>query len=274
MLEPESSGYNCFKYPGKEIKMQRLKDRVALITGGTRGIGLAIAEILASEGARVAINGSHPESTKIAAQKVGGMGFPADVRDRNAVNRMVEDVVDQFGSLDIFVANAGVISVSPVLEMSEEDWDLNFDVNAKGVFLTCQAAARVMVRQGNGRIVAIGSSASKTAERFIAHYSASKFAVLGFVQGLALELAPYHINVNCVCPVMVETDMMEQLAVEYSRVMGGSPDSHRKSFHEEIPWGRMAQPEDVAKAVLFLASDEAEFITGEGLNISGGLEFH
>ena len=254
--------------------MEGIKNRVALVTGGTRGIGLAIAEALASEGARVAINGSNPETTEIAARKIGGVGFPADVRDRAAVNKMVTDVVDRFGSLDILVANAGVISVSPVLEMSEKEWDLNFDVNAKGVFLTCQAAAKVMVEQSRGRIIAIGSSASKTAERFIAHYSASKFAVLGFVQGLALELAPHHINVNCVCPVMVETDMMELLAAEYARVMGGSPEAHRKSFHEEIPWGRMAQPKDVAKAVLFLASDQAEFITGEGLNISGGLEFH
>jgi NAD(P)-dependent dehydrogenase (short-subunit alcohol dehydrogenase family) len=254
--------------------MKRLQDRVALITGGSRGIGLAISRAMAAEGARVAINGYNSETAAAAAKEVEGAAFPADVRDGKAVQKMVDDVVDHFGSLDILVANAGVITVNSVLDMSEEEWDLNFDVNAKGVFLCCQAAARVMVRQGHGRIIAMGSSASKTAERYIAHYSASKFAVLGFVQGLALELAPYHINVNCVCPVMVETDMMELLAKEYTRVMGGSADEHRRSFHQEIPWGRMARPEDVAKAVVFLASDESEYITGQGLNISGGLEFH
>jgi NAD(P)-dependent dehydrogenase (short-subunit alcohol dehydrogenase family) len=254
--------------------MKHLQDRVALITGGNRGIGLAISTAMAAEGARVAINGYNPETAAAAANELGGAAFPADVRDGKAVQKMVDDVVAHFGSLDILVANAGVITVNSVLDMSEDEWDLNFDVNAKGVFLCCQAAARVMVRQGHGRIIAMGSSASKTAERYIAHYSASKFAVLGFVQALALELAPYHINVNCVCPVMVETDMMELLAKEYTRVMGGSADQHRRSFHQEIPWGRMARPEDVAKAVVFLASDEAEYITGQGLNISGGLEFH
>ena len=254
--------------------MKRLEGRVALITGGSRGIGLAIARALAAEGARIAINGNNPKTTQAAARELGAAALPADVRDRQAVQKMVNDVVERFGSLDILVANAGVISVNSVVDMTEEEWDLNFAVNAKGVFLCCQAAARVMISQGRGRIVAMGSSASKTAERFIAHYSASKFAVLGFVQALALELAPYHINVNCVCPVMVETDMMELLAKEYTRVMGGSPDEHRESFHKEIPWGRMARPDDVARAVVFLASDEAEYITGEGLNISGGLEFH
>jgi NAD(P)-dependent dehydrogenase (short-subunit alcohol dehydrogenase family) len=250
--------------------MKRLQDRVALITGGSRGIGLAISRAMAAEGARVAINGYNPEAAVAAAKEFEGAAFPADVRDGKAVQKMVDDVVAHFGSLDILVANAGVITVNSVLDMSEEEWDLN----SKGVFLCCQAAARVMVRQGHGRIIAMGSSASKTAERYIGPYSASKFAVLGFVQALALELAPHHINVNCVCPVMVETDMMELLAREYTRVMGGSPDEHRRSFHQEIPWGRMARPDDVANAVVFLSSDEAEYITGQGLNISGGLEFH
>jgi meso-butanediol dehydrogenase/(S,S)-butanediol dehydrogenase/diacetyl reductase len=254
--------------------MKRLKDRVALITGGSRGIGLSIANALVNEGAIVAINGLRPETTHAAAESLGGLGVPGDVRDASVVNGMIAQVKDRYGRLDILVANAGVITVNSVLNMTEEEWDYNFDVNAKGVFLTCQAAARVMVKQGHGRIVAMGSSASKTAERYIAHYSASKFAVLGFVQGLALELAQYNINVNCVCPVMVETDMMEYIAKEYTRIMGGSEEKHRDSFHREIPWGRMARPDDVAKAVVFLSSDEAEFITGQGLNISGGLEFH
>jgi NAD(P)-dependent dehydrogenase (short-subunit alcohol dehydrogenase family) len=254
--------------------MKRLQDRVALITGGNRGIGLAISRALAAEGARVAINGLNPETAAAAAKELEGAAFPADVRDGKAVEQLVDDVVTHFGSLDILVANAGVITVNSVLDLSEEEWDFNFDVNAKGVFLCCQAAARVMVRQGHGRIIAMGSSASKTAEKYIAHYSASKFAVLGFVQALALELAPYHINVNCICPVMVETDMMDLLAREYTRIMGGAPEEHRLAFHREIPWGRMARPEDVAKSVVFLASDEAEYITGQGLNISGGLEFH
>jgi NAD(P)-dependent dehydrogenase (short-subunit alcohol dehydrogenase family) len=187
---------------------------------------------------------------------------------------MVEGVVEAFGALDILVANAGVISVHPVVELPEEEWDRVMTVNAKGLFLCCQAAARVMVRQESGRIIAMGSNASKTGEPYIAHYCASKFAVLGFVQSLALELAPHRINVNCVCPVNVETELTGQFAAGYARVSGDDPERLLEQFHREIPWGRMARPHDVADVVVFLASDRAGYLTGQGINVSGGLEVH
>lgn len=131
-----------------------------------------------------------------------------------------------------------------------------------------------MIPRHHGRIIAMGSNASKTGEANIAHYSASKFAVLGFVQSLAMELAPHHINVNCVCPVNVETDLTDQYAAGYSRITGEDPVAMLERFHSEIPWGRMARPQEVADMVVFLASDHAAYITGQGINVSGGLEVH
>ncbi len=254
--------------------MASLKNRVALVTGAGKGIGRSIAQALHQAGAQVAVNDVDAAAAHRVAEAVGGLALPADVTDRAAVTAMVHQVVDTFGSLDILVANAGVISVHPVLEMPEAEWDRVLTINAKGVFLCCQAAARVMVRQKAGRIVVMGSNASKTGEPYISHYCASKFAVLGFVQALALELAPHHINVNCVCPVNVETELTDHFAEGYARVTGQSKEELLEEFHREIPWGRIASPQDVANVVLFLASDQAAFLTGQGINVSGGLEVH
>ncbi|MGB0384451.1 MAG: SDR family NAD(P)-dependent oxidoreductase [Ardenticatenaceae bacterium] len=254
--------------------MKRLEGRVAIVTGAGRGIGRGIAEGFAAEGARVVVNDINREAAEEVAAALGGMAMVADVTDSGAVEKMVADTVAHYGQLDIMMANAGIIYVKSVIETTDEMWDRTMDVNAKGVFNCLRAAARVMSAQGHGRIIALASSASKTAEAYIGAYSASKFAVWGLVQSLALELAPQRINVNCICPVNVLTPMNDYLTNAYAKINGITPEEQRRRYHEEIPWGRMATPQDVAKAAIYLASDDAEYLTGQGINVSGGLEFH
>ena len=254
--------------------MQRLKDKVALITGAGRGIGFAVAQAFAREGAFVVVNDINAKAADLAAEKLGGRGYAADVTDKDAVQKMVADVVADHGKLDLLMANAGIIRINSIIETSEADWDLQMAINAKGVFLCFQAAAAQMVKQGSGKIIATASSASKIAEPYIGAYSASKFAVWGLVQALALELAPHHINVNCICPVNVETDMTTLIAERYADIKGGDEGTQRASFHTEIPWGRMARPSEVADVAVFLASSESDYLTGQGINVSGGLVFN
>jgi NAD(P)-dependent dehydrogenase (short-subunit alcohol dehydrogenase family) len=254
--------------------MERLKDQVALVTGAGRGIGFAVATAFAREGAKLAINDINPAAAAEAAQKLQGRAYPADVTDKSAVQQMVADVVADYGKIDILMANAGIIRIDSVIETSEADWDSQMAINAKGVFLCFQAAGAQMVAQGHGKIIATASSASKIAEPFLGAYSASKFAVWGLVQAMALEMAPHQINVNCICPVNVETDMTDLIAERYASLKGGTETSQKASFHTEIPWGRMARPEEVADVAVFLACSESNYLTGQGINVSGGLVFN
>ena len=254
--------------------MKRLQDRVALVTGAGRGIGYGIAEGFAAEGALLAINDIDAARAKTAAEKLGGIALPADVTDSAAVDKMVADTVTHYGKLDVMMANAGIIYAVSVIETTDEQWDRTMAVNAKGVFNCLRAAARVMSEQGHGRIIALASSAAKVGEAHIGAYTASKFAVSGLVQSLAVELAPKQINVNCICPINVVTPMNDYLANAYAEFNGVTPEEQRQMFIKEIPWGRMATPKDVANTAIYLASDDAEYITGQGLNVSGGLVFH
>ena len=254
--------------------MKRLQDRIAIVTGAGRGLGRAIAEGFAAQGALVAVNDIRAEAAHEAAAALGGIAVPGDVTDEAQVQKMVADTVAHYGKLDIMMANAGIIQTKSVIDTTVEDWDRMFKVNARGIFLCLREAARVMVQQGNGRIIALGSSASKQAEAYIGAYSASKFAVWGLVQSLALEMAPHNINVNCICPVNVVTDMTTYLAETYAEINGITPEAQFQAFHDEIPWGRMGKPSEVADVAVFLASDEAAYLTGQGINVSGGLVMH
>ncbi len=248
------------------------------ITGAGMGIGRAIALEMVREGADLYIT----DLDVAAAQRVAneararrpealiGAG-QLDVRDAAAVLARLRDVVDLLGSLELAVNNAGVSSMGKVVDLTEADWDFNMDVNAKGIFLCCQAEVRLFLRQDKGgSIVNTASMAGKKAAPLLAHYSASKFAVIGFTQALALETAANGIRVNAVCPGYVRTSMQEREVVWESNLRGITPEEVRADYLRAIPLGRLEEPEDVARVVVFLLSDRAAYMTGQAVNVTGG----
>lgn len=258
----------------------KLKDRIAIVTGGGAGIGRASAIYMAQDGAKLAvadINLSAAEQTVELIKVEGGeaIAISADVTQKDQVQAMVDLTLKTFGRLDILLNNAGIDIKGLVAELPEETWDKIMNLNLKGVFLCTQAALQPMMKQKYGRIVTIASMAGKTGEAYTSPYCASKFGVIGFTQSLALEVGQYNITANCVCPGPVETELIGQSVAQAAALKGMTPDQFFKSFFlDPTPMGRIAKPLDVAKAVAFLASDEAEFITGSTLNVSGGREMH
>lgn len=245
----------------------------ALVTGGAAGIGRAIASALAAQGARVAVADIDAAAAQDAARAIGGgaVAVPIDVTDRAAVEAGFAGVLEALGGCEICIANAGVSTMRPALELTDRDWDFNFAVNARGVFLTNQIAARHFVAQGRGVIVNTASLAAKVGAPLLAHYSASKFAVLGWTQALARELAPHGIRVNAVCPGFVRTSMQAREVEWEAELRGITPEAVIADYIRQTPLGRLEEPEDVAGLVVFLCSDEARFMTGQGINVTGGV---
>jgi NAD(P)-dependent dehydrogenase (short-subunit alcohol dehydrogenase family) len=238
---------------------------VVLVTGGAAGIGFGIAQAFHEAGAGVAIGDLRAPALAEAASRLGDSArvwtSAVDVRDAEAVARLVEAAERALGPVTIAVANAGIYPNTPVLDMTREEWDRVMETNARGVFLTCQAAARRMVERGNGgKIITLSSGAAQSGRVGAAHYCASKAAVLMFTKVLALELAQHRINVNPIAPGLVGVHSeMSPLSQEYV-----------DALVRQIPWGRAGTPRDIANAALFLASPLAEFITGEVLSVNGG----
>ena len=257
----------------------RFKGKVVIITGGDKGIGRAIAVAFANEGAKI-INGYYQDveasnTTVEIIRKSGGTiePFQMDVRIQADCEKLVETAVKKFGRLDIAINNAGVSTMNWAVDLTQEDWDFNMDVNAKGVFLCCQAQVKQFMQQGGGgKIVNIASLASKRPAPLLAHYAASKFAVLGFSKSLAREVAKEKINVNCVCPGLVKTAMQDREIRWEAKLRGMTEEDVRKEYVAVTPLGRLEEPEDVAKVALFLASDDAAFMTGQAINVTGGIE--
>jgi 3-oxoacyl-[acyl-carrier protein] reductase len=243
----------------------KLKDRVAIVTGGARGIGKAIAFAFLREGAKVAVIDSDKERLEILKKEIDiknreVMVIPCDITKSSEVNGMVDQVRKGFGRIDILVNNAGIIRRGTIETVTEEDWDQVIEVNLKGTFNCCKAVARIMKQQGYGKIINVSSIAGKMGDITSAPgYGPSKAGVDALTKTLARQLAPYGINVNGVAPHAIETEMSAQWSEE-----------RRKEIIASIPLGRLGKPEDVANAVLFLASDEASFITGEILDVNGG----
>jgi len=245
----------------------------AFVTGGAQGIGRAIAAALARCGVRAAIADIDVEAGRRTAFEIGGgsIAVEADVRDRASVERAFNEALAQLGGCEILIANAGVSTMQHALKLTDADWDFNFAVNARGVFLTNQIAARHFVAQGAGCIVNTASLAAKVGAPLLAHYSASKFAVLGWTQALARELAPHAIRVNAVCPGFVKTGMQAREIEWEARLREVSPERVVAEYVAQTPLGRLEQPEDVADVVVFLCSDQARFMTGQGVNVTGGV---
>lgn len=250
-----------------------LRGRAAIVTGAATGIGRAIAAALAAQEMRVAIADIDADAARAAAAAIGGgaIGIGVDVRDRDSVEAAWRDAEAALGPLDILAANAGVSTMRRAVDLTDADWDFNFAVNARGVFLTNQIAARAFLARGRGTIVNTASLAAKVGAPLLAHYSASKFAVLGWTQALARELAPAGIRVNAVCPGFVRTGMQSREVVWEAELRGVTPERVVADYVAQTPLGRLEEPEDVAGVVVFLCSDQARFMTGQGINVTGGV---
>lgn len=255
----------------------KLEGKVALVTGGSRGIGKAICLRLAKDGADIVVNcNAHKElaenvANEIRALKRKALVVKADVSKKSEVDTIVKIAIEEFGKIDILVNNAGIANIGPFTDLTEEDLHKIIDINFKGVFFCSQAVAKHMVKRRNGKIISVASESGKKGEIFLAAYCASKFAVIGFTQAAALELGKYNINVNAVCPGIIQTDMLDQVFQNMSKYTGKKPNEIKSEMEASVPLGnKIGTPEDVAKCVSFLASDEASYITGEAINVTAG----
>jgi 3-oxoacyl-[acyl-carrier protein] reductase len=241
-----------------------LTGRVAVVTGGTRGIGLAIARTLHAAGATVAITGREAPRAQAVAAEIGerAAGFGCDVADGAQVAAAFAAVERDVGPVDILVNNAGLTRDNLLLRLSEADWDAVLDANLKGAFHTTRAVIKGMMKRRSGRIINITSIVGLSGNKGQTNYAASKAGLIGFTKSVAKEYASRGILANCVAPGFIETDMT-----------GALPDEARASLLEDIALGRLGRPDDVAGAVLFLASDLAGYITGQVLVVDGGLGF-
>ena len=243
----------------------RLKDRVALVTGGGRGIGAATARLLAAEGAKVAVSDLDAAPAEEVAGPIKGIAVACDVTDPKHVDAMIERTVRELGRLDILVACAGITRDNLLFKMSEDDWDAVIDTHLKGTFLCARAAQRPMVQQKYGKMVFL-SSTSALGNRGQANYSAAKAGLQGMARTLAIELGPFNVNVNAVAPGFVETRMTrgtaERLGMDYEAFKIGAA--------SQIPLRRVGQPEDIASVIAFLCSDESSFVSGQTIYVRGG----
>lgn len=250
-----------------------LAGRKALVTGAAAGIGRAIATALAAQDMIVGVADIDVEAARLTAAAIGGKAFALaiDVTRRDSVEQAFGSFLATAGGCDLLVGNAGVSTMRRAVDLTDADWDFNFAVNTRGVFLSNQIAARHFLAQGSGCIVNTASLAAKVGAPLLAHYSASKFAVLGWTQALARELAPAGIRVNAVCPGFVKTGMQSREVLWEAELRGMTPQAVLDDYVGQTPLGRLEEPEDVAGVVVFLASDQARFMTGQGINVTGGV---
>jgi NAD(P)-dependent dehydrogenase (short-subunit alcohol dehydrogenase family) len=288
---------------------QRLRGKVAVITGAGQGIGKGVAGRLAREGAQIVVADFNAETAgatarELAAEGSEALAYPVDVSQPTATQAMVTEIVATFGRIDILVNNAGVAQTKPLLDLTEADWDRVINVNQRGMFFCLQAVAAQMIRQipeadragigladvtgvkpasssgaaaplrNNGKIVNLSSISGRHGRPLSSHYAASKAAVISITQSAALALAPYNITVNAVCPGIVPTAMWQQIDEDRGRLFGSQPGEAMAAFINTIPLKRAATAEDVAGAIAFFCSADADIITGQALNVDGGFEMN
>jgi NAD(P)-dependent dehydrogenase (short-subunit alcohol dehydrogenase family) len=245
-----------------------------VVTGAGAGIGRAIATLLAERGHAVAVTDRDLDAARETAAAIAGdaVALRMDVTDRASIADACERAVAELGPLRAWVSNAGVSSMQRFVDLTDDEIDLNFDVNARGPLLCGQVAAKTFIAQGaGGAIVNLASMAGKQGRvPYLAHYVASKFAVIGLTQAMAYELAEHRIRVNSVCPGFVATAMQDRELAWEAELRGTTPEAVRQLWVDDTPLGRLEQPEDVARSVAFLLGDDAAFITGEALAVNGG----
>ncbi|MFH1625057.1 MAG: 3-oxoacyl-[acyl-carrier-protein] reductase [Pseudomonadota bacterium] len=242
-----------------------LKDKVALITGSAQGIGRAVAILLATRGANIVVSDLNAEKAGEVAREIEKIGRKClvtitNVADFQDVESMVQKTIDKFGRIDILVNNAGIVKDSLLLRMKEESWDQVINVNLKGTFNCTKAAIKFMAKQRSGKIVNIASIAGEMGNAGQANYSASKAGVIGFTKTVAREFATRGINVNAVAPGFIDTAMTQSL-----------PENIRENLKKQIPLEKLGTPEDIAETVYFLVSEASSYITGQVINVNGGL---
>lgn len=245
-----------------------LNNKIALVTGGTAGIGKAIALKYAANGAKVIIFGTNAERGALVVEEIKLMTkrensadfFSVNVSNHIEVNAAIKKIIETFGVIDILVNNAGVTRDQLLMKMSEEDWDTVMDINVKSCYNTCHALVRSMMKNRSGVILNMSSVVGLTGNAGQSNYAASKAAIIGFTKALAKELATRNIRVNCICPGFIETTMTEVLTEE-----------QKKSILSQIPLGRMGTTEEVADLALFLASPQSSYITGQTITLDGGM---
>ncbi len=242
---------------------QNLKDKVAVVTGSTRGIGKAIALELAQAGAKIVVTGTNEEKLKSSLEEIIATGTEAvaikcNVADFKEAKMLIDESVKAFGRVDILVNNAGITRDNLIVRLTEEDWDSVIEVNLKGVFNCTKAVTRTMMKQRYGKIINITSVVGVSGNGGQSNYSASKAGIIGFSKSLAKELATRNINVNCVAPGFIETDMTAELG-------------NSEALLASIPLGRTGKSIEIAKAVSFLSSTDSDYITGQVLHVDGGM---
>jgi len=243
---------------------QRFVYRNVVVTGGARGIGAEIGRSFAAEGASVAILDQLADRAAALATDIGGIHVACDLADPISTTAAMVRAIDELGGVDVLVNNAGVFRITPLLDISAEEWDWVFSINVRAMLLTTQIAARSMIERGGGKIVNMASMGGKVGAAGQAHYAASKAAVISLTQVSAAELGPHGVNVNSVCPGYVLTEM--GAATRTSEQVA--------EWSERSPLGRLAETSDVAAMALFLASSEADYCTGQALNVTGGMITH
>ena len=242
-----------------------LAGKVAIVTGGTRGIGLAIARLLAEDGASVVVSGRDAARLDAAVKELESLGAPAmavaaDAAKREDADRLVEATRERFGRIDVLVNNAGITRDQLLVRMKDDDWDQVLDTNLRGVFLMTRAVGKVMMRQKSGRIINIASTAGAMGNPGQVNYSAAKAGVIGLTKAAGRELAHWNILVNAVAPGLIETDMAASIPAEA-----------REAMLQQVPLKRIGQAREVAEVVRFLAGDGASYITGQTIHVNGGM---
>ena len=251
----------------------KLKDKIAVVTGGASGMGFAIAGRYAKEGARVCIADINEDAAQKAASEIGGGAFAVclDCARQESIDDMIAAVVAEAGRLDILVNNAGIFVLDTAEDVTRENWSRIFAVNVEGVLFTMQAAAKQMIAQGRGgKIINMASQAGRRGEALVLTYCASKATVISITQSAALHLIKHRINVNAVAPGVVDTPMWEYVDGEFAKALGKQPGQVKREVGNAVPFGRMGRPSDYEGVAVFLASDDSDYVVAQTFGVDGG----